>query len=91
MPITSPDYRWMNLMAKAPGKAMPRIVRRLAEGLGGMAVGREYVATGQALQAGIYRALLDRAPPRGPAPTWQSWRPRTAGSRGPSWCSRDDA
>lgn len=60
MPITSPDYRWMNLMAKAPGKAMPRIVRRLAEGLGGMAVGREYVATGQALQAGIYRALLDR-------------------------------
>lgn len=60
MPITSPDYRWMNLMAKAPGKAMPRIVRRLAEGLGGMAVGREYVATGQALQAGIYRALRDQ-------------------------------
>ncbi|GAA1393938.1 FAD-binding protein [Luteococcus peritonei] len=60
MPITSPDYRWMNLMAKAPGKAVPRIVRRLAEGLGGMALGRAYVATGQALQAGIYRALLDR-------------------------------
>ncbi|GAB3623614.1 3-ketosteroid-delta-1-dehydrogenase [Mariniluteicoccus endophyticus] len=60
MPITSPDYRWMNLIAKAPGKAVPRIVRRVVEGIGGMAIRREYVATGQALQAGIYRALLDR-------------------------------
>lgn len=59
MPITSPDYRWMNLMAKSPTRALPRIVRRAGQGIGGLALGREYVATGQALAAGLYRALLD--------------------------------
>nr|WP_185992547.1 3-ketosteroid-delta-1-dehydrogenase [Janibacter cremeus] len=63
MPITSPDYRWMNLMAKAPAKALPKVVKRVAQGVGGLALGRHYAATGQALAAGLYAGVLDRGIP----------------------------
>lgn len=63
MPITSPDYRWMNLMAKAPAKALPKVVKRVAQGVGGLALGRHYTATGQALAAGLYAGVLDRGIP----------------------------
>ncbi|MGQ4267458.1 3-ketosteroid-delta-1-dehydrogenase [Nocardiopsis changdeensis] len=65
MPVTGADYRWMNLMAKVPLKAAPRIARRVAQGIGGMALGREYAAGGQALAAGLYAGVL-----RARIPVW---------------------
>ncbi len=53
MPITSIDYKWMNLMTRKPGKALPKIASRVAQGVGGMALKRDYVAGGQALAAGL--------------------------------------
>lgn len=58
MPVTSADYRWMNLVAKVPAKGIPAIVRRAVQGIGGKLLGREYVAGGQALAAGLYHGLL---------------------------------
>ncbi len=59
MPVTSADYKWMNLMAKKPAKAFPRIVRRLSQGLFGKYVlKREYIAGGQALAAGLFAGVL---------------------------------
>lgn len=63
MPITSPDYRWMNLMVKAPIKALPKIITRVTQGIGGLAIGRHYSATGQALAAGLYAGVLDAGIP----------------------------
>ncbi|MFE1396990.1 3-ketosteroid-delta-1-dehydrogenase [Nocardiopsis dassonvillei] len=65
MPVTGADYRWMNLMVKAPLRAAPRIARRAVQGVGGMALGREYVAGGQALAAGLYAGVL-----RARIPVW---------------------
>ncbi len=65
MPITSVDYRWMNLLAKKPGKGIPAVVQRVVQGLGGKAIGREYVAGGQALAAGLYAGVL-----RAGIPVW---------------------
>lgn len=59
MPVTGADYRWMNLMTRRPGKAVGRIAKRFAQGLGGMALGREYVAGGQALAAGLFAGAID--------------------------------
>ncbi|MGY1815343.1 3-ketosteroid-delta-1-dehydrogenase [Blastococcus sp. SYSU D00820] len=58
MPVTGADYRWMNLLSRVPRKAVPRIARRLAQGLGGLLFGREYVAGGQAIAAGMFAGLL---------------------------------
>ncbi|QDP96055.1 3-ketosteroid-delta-1-dehydrogenase [Microlunatus elymi] len=58
MPVTSVDYRLMNLVTKLPSKGVPAIVRRAVQGIGGMAVGREYVAGGQGLAAGLYAGVL---------------------------------
>lgn len=44
MPTTTADYRWMNLMARVPRKGLPTIAKRLAQGVGGLALGRRYVA-----------------------------------------------
>lgn len=63
MPITGVDYRWMNLMAKAPGTAMPKIIQRLVQGVGGLAIGREYTATGQALGAGLFAGVINAGIP----------------------------
>lgn len=57
MPVTGADYKWMNLMARKPLTAMPKILRRAAEGIGGMVVGREYVAGGQAIAGGMFHGL----------------------------------
>lgn len=58
MPVTGADYKWMNLMVKKPAKALPRIIRKAALGIGGMVLGREYMAGGQALAAGMYAGVL---------------------------------
>jgi succinate dehydrogenase/fumarate reductase flavoprotein subunit len=58
MPITGADYKWMNLMTRVPGKAVPKVFLRLFQGLGGMALGREYLAGGQALAAGLFAGVL---------------------------------
>ncbi|WP_028463583.1 3-ketosteroid-delta-1-dehydrogenase [Nocardia sp. 348MFTsu5.1] len=63
MPVTGADYKWMNLLAKMPAKALPRVLRRVVQGIGGMALGREYVAGGQALAAGMYTGILEAGIP----------------------------
>ncbi|WP_186628762.1 3-ketosteroid-delta-1-dehydrogenase [Rhodococcus sp. BP22] len=65
MPTTGADYKWMNLMARVPTKAFPRIIKRLAQGLGGLALRREYMAGGQALAAGLFAGVL-----RAEIPVW---------------------
>ncbi|MFD4407494.1 3-ketosteroid-delta-1-dehydrogenase [Nocardia sp. NPDC058499] len=65
MPVTGADYKWMNLIARKPLKALPRIVRRAALGIGGMLIGREYLAGGQALAAGLFAGVL-----RAGIPVW---------------------
>jgi 3-oxosteroid 1-dehydrogenase len=65
MPTTGADYRWMNLMARVPRKGLPLIFKRLAQGLGGLLLGRHYVAGGQALAAGLFAGVL-----RADIPLW---------------------
>ncbi|MGW0002672.1 3-ketosteroid-delta-1-dehydrogenase [Nocardia grenadensis] len=65
MPVTGADYKWMNLVARKPLKALPRIMRRAALGIGGMLIGREYLAGGQALAAGLFAGVL-----RAGIPVW---------------------
>ncbi|XBB66546.1 3-ketosteroid-delta-1-dehydrogenase [Nocardioides sp. WV_118_6] len=66
MPVTGADYKWMNLVARKPGKGLPRILRRAAQGIGGMALGRDYLAGGQALAAGLFDGAL-----RAGIPIWR--------------------
>ncbi|MGX1591161.1 3-ketosteroid-delta-1-dehydrogenase [Glutamicibacter sp. NPDC055491] len=63
MPVTGADYKWMNLIAKAPHKAFPRIVKRLIQGAGGLLIGRNYSAGGQAIAGGMYAGALDAGIP----------------------------
>jgi 3-oxosteroid 1-dehydrogenase len=63
MPTTGADYRWMNLMARVPRKAIPTIAKRLAQGVGGLLLGRRYAAGGQALAAGLFSGVLDAGIP----------------------------
>lgn len=59
MPITGTDYRWVNLMVRKPTKALPTIIKRVfLQGLGGMLLGRYYVAGGQALAAGMFDGAI---------------------------------
>jgi 3-oxosteroid 1-dehydrogenase len=58
MPTTGADYRWLNLMARIPRKGLPLIAKRLAQGVGGLALGRHYVAGGQALAAALFAGVL---------------------------------
>ncbi|WP_319433728.1 3-ketosteroid-delta-1-dehydrogenase [Mycobacterium sp. RTGN5] len=58
MPTTGADYRWMNLMSRVPRKGLPTIVKRLAQGVGGLALGRRYAAGGQALAAGLFAGAI---------------------------------
>lgn len=53
MPITGSDYRSMNLMRSLPAQAMPQIVKRVAQGVGGKMLGKNMVAGGTALAAGL--------------------------------------
>jgi succinate dehydrogenase/fumarate reductase flavoprotein subunit len=65
MPVTGADYKWMNLMMRTPARAWPRIIKRAAQGIGGLALGREYMAGGQALAAGLYAGVV-----RARIPVW---------------------
>jgi 3-oxosteroid 1-dehydrogenase len=67
MPTTTADYRWMNLMARVPRKGIPTIAKRLAQGVGGLLLGRRYVAGGQALAAGLFAGVV-----RAGIPIWTS-------------------
>jgi len=58
MPTTGADYRWMNLVSRVPRKGLPTFIKRLAQGVGGLALGRRYVAGGQALAAGLFAGAL---------------------------------
>ncbi|QEN14405.1 3-ketosteroid-delta-1-dehydrogenase [Mycolicibacterium sp. ELW1] len=63
MPTTGADYRWMNLVSRVPRKGLPTIVKRLAQGVGGLALGRRYAAGGQALAAGLFAGAIRAAIP----------------------------
>lgn len=69
MPVTGADYKWMNLMLRRPFKAFPLILKRLAQGVGGLLLGRKYVAGGQAIAAGMFAGLL-----RAGVPVWTDTR-----------------
>lgn len=57
MPVSGADYKWLNLLAKVPLKGLPIAVARAGQGIGGKALGMEYVAGGQALAAGLFDAV----------------------------------
>jgi 3-oxosteroid 1-dehydrogenase len=69
MPTTGADYRWMNLMARVPRRGLPLIVKRLGQGVGGLLLGRRYIAGGQALAAGLFAGAL-----RAGIPIWTETR-----------------
>ena len=60
IPVTGRDYRWMNLAARRPLGALTA-ARRLGQGVGGLALRREYAAGGQALAAGLILAARRQA------------------------------
>ena len=65
MPITGGDYRLINLLVSFPRKAVPLVLKRVVQGVGGLLIGRRYVAAGQALSAGMYAGVL-----RAGIPVW---------------------
>jgi succinate dehydrogenase/fumarate reductase flavoprotein subunit len=58
MPTTGADYRWMNLVTRVPRKGIPTFAKRLAQGVGGLLLGRRYAAGGQGLMAGLFAGVL---------------------------------
>lgn len=58
MPTTGADYRWLNLLSRVPRKGLPIVAKRLAQGLGGLILGRRYAAGGQALAAGLFAGVM---------------------------------
>lgn len=58
MPITGYDYKWMNLMMRKPGKAFPIFFKRLFQGVGGKLIGKNLVAGGQVLAAGLFAGAI---------------------------------
>ena len=65
MPTTGADYRWMNLVTRVPRKGIPTFAKRLAQGVGGLLLGRRYAAGGQGLMAGLFAGVL-----RAGIPVW---------------------
>ncbi len=65
VPTTGADYRWMNLVARVPRKGIPTFAKRVAQGVGGLVVGRRYAAGGQGLAAGLFAGIL-----RAGIPVW---------------------
>lgn len=53
MPITSKDFRLLNVITRRPLRALPVILRRVVQGVGGKVVGKEIAAGGAALAAGL--------------------------------------
>ncbi|MFI8778131.1 3-ketosteroid-delta-1-dehydrogenase [Brachybacterium paraconglomeratum] len=58
VPVTGGDYKWLNLITKAPLRGMRVAMQRGIQGIGGLLLGRRYVAGGQALAAGLFDGLL---------------------------------
>ncbi|MFJ7751692.1 3-ketosteroid-delta-1-dehydrogenase [Arthrobacter sp. NPDC097144] len=58
MAITGKDYRALNLISKAPVQGLSTAATRIFQGVGGLALKRDYVAGGQALAAGLYAGVL---------------------------------
>lgn len=65
IPTTGADYRWMNLVARVPRKGIPTFAKRIAQGAGGLLIGRRYAAGGQGLAAGLFAGVL-----RAGIPVW---------------------
>ncbi|MBU3066584.1 3-ketosteroid-delta-1-dehydrogenase [Nocardia sp. NEAU-G5] len=65
MPVTGADYKWMNLVARKPGRGIRTILKRAIQGIGGQLFGREYMAGGQALAAGLFAGVV-----RAGIPVW---------------------
>ncbi len=63
MPTTGADYRWLNLVSRVPRKGIPTIAKRLAQGIGGLLLGRRYAAGGQALAAGLFAGAISAGIP----------------------------
>jgi hypothetical protein len=53
MPITSKDFRALNVITRRPPHALPVILRRVFQGVGGKVMGKEMAAGGAALAAGL--------------------------------------
>ena len=53
MPITSGDFRAMNLMGRRPLQAIPTMVKRVFQGVGGKLVRKDMAAGGRALAAAL--------------------------------------
>lgn len=63
MPTTGADYRWLNLVSRVPRKGLATALKRLAQGVGGLALGRRYAAGGQALAAGMFAGAVQAGIP----------------------------
>lgn len=63
IPTTGADYRWMNLVARVPGKGIPTFGKRIAQGVGGLLIGRRYAAGGQGLAAGMFAGVINAGIP----------------------------
>lgn len=70
MPVTGADYKWLNLITSTPVRSMRRVLKALGVGVGGLALGRHYVAGGQALAAGLFAGVL-----RAGIPIWYGAHP----------------
>jgi len=56
MPVSGKAFRWLNLIAREP-KGAVTAAKLLSLGVGGLAIGREYLAGGQALTAGLFAGV----------------------------------
>lgn len=57
MPITSRDYKRLNLTMKKPVQGISSAMLRAAQGVGGLAIGRHYAALGRGLVGGMIAGL----------------------------------
>jgi hypothetical protein len=53
MPITSGDFRSMNLMGRRPLRALPTMIKRVVQGVGGKIIRKDMAAGGKALAAAL--------------------------------------
>lgn len=65
MAVTAVDYHRLNLLTKRPVSGLFSGAMRALQGIAGLAIGREYVAGGQALAAGLFAGVL-----RAGIPVW---------------------
>lgn len=56
MPVGGRDFRWLNLIARTP-RGIEISAKLVGIGVGGLAIGREYVAGGSALAAGMFAGV----------------------------------